>query len=126
MRHCTRENVRRADRRALFERRFLGTDFPVCPNRVNGSPFLGEECAVAQRGIAALAAGAKRKGHPWFPFLFELLPFLQRVWAQMVDCVSVEKEYVRGFFLLRGILTFAFRIIHCYTYRLFYAGRGTR
>ena len=42
----------------------------------------------------------------------------------MVDCVSVEKEYGRGFFLPRGILTFAFRIIYCYTYRLFYAGRG--
>ena len=95
------------------------TGFAGCPNRVSGLPFPGED-------IAASAAGTKRKGHPWFPFLFELLPFLQRVWAQMVDCVSVEKEYVRGFFLLRGILTFAFRIIHCYTYRLFYAGRGTR
>ena len=42
----------------------------------------------------------------------------------MVDCVSVEKEYGRGFFLPRGILTFAFRIIYCYTYRLFYAGRS--
>ena len=57
LRHCTRENVGGVDRRALFERRFLGTDFPVCPNRVNGSPFLGEECAVAQRGTAALATG---------------------------------------------------------------------
>ena len=35
----------------------------------------------------------------------------------MVDCVSVEKESGRGFFLPRGILTFAFRIIYCYTCR---------
>ena len=81
---------------------------------------------LSERGVAPSGAGTKRKGHPWFPFLFELLPFLQRAWVQMVDCVSVEKESGRGFFLPRGILTFAFRIIYCYTYRLFYAERGTR
>ena len=81
---------------------------------------------MVQRDVAPSGARTKRKGHPWFPFLFELLPFLQRAWVQMVDCVSVEKGNGRGFFLPRGILTFAFRIIYCYTYRLFYAGRGTR
>ena len=53
--------------------------------------------AAPRRGTAALAAGAKRKGHPWFPFLFELLPFLRRAWVQMVDCISVEKGNGRGF-----------------------------
>ena len=66
---------------------------------------------MVQRDVAPSGAGTKRKGHPWFPFLFELLPFLQRAWLQMVDCVSVEKESGRGFFLPRGILTFAFQII---------------
>ena len=58
--------------------------------------------APRRRGTAALAAGAKRKGHPWFPFLFELLPFLRRAWVQMVDCISVEKGNGRGFFLPHG------------------------
>ena len=50
-----------------------------------GSPLTGGEFfAEPQRGdspsadggsVAAPAAGAKRKGHLWFPFLFELLPF---------------------------------------------------
>ena len=62
-----------------------GTGFAVCPNRAGGSPFPGGDFAVnhdgdiapSGAGTAALAAGAKRKGHPWFPFLFELLPFLR-------------------------------------------------
>ena len=76
-----------------------GTGFAVCPNRAGGSPFPGGDFAVNHdgdiapsgagtaalaagaaalaAGAAALAAGAKRKGHPWFPFLFELLPFLR-------------------------------------------------
>ena len=54
------------------------------PNRAGGSPLTGGSFfAEPQRGVAlcgaretaAPAAGAKRKGHLRFPFLFELLPF---------------------------------------------------
>ena len=59
----------------------------------------GEFFAEPQQGIAlcgaresaAPAAGAKRKDNRRFSFLFELLPFPQKAWAQMVDFVSVEK-----------------------------------
>ena len=54
--------------------------------------------AALAAGAAALAAGAKRKGHPWFPFLFELLPFLLRAWVQMVDCVSRKRSTAEDFF----------------------------
>ena len=90
-----------------------GTGFAVCPNRAGGSPFPGGDFAVNHdgdiapsgagtaalaAGAAALAAGAKRKGHPWFPFLFELLPFLLRAWVQMVDCVSRKRSTAEDFF----------------------------
>ena len=83
-----------------------GTGFAVCPNRAGGSPFPGGDFAVnhdgdiapSGAGTAALAAGAKRKGHPWFPFLFELLPFLLRAWVQMVDCVSRKRSTAEDFF----------------------------
>ena len=75
------------------------TGFAGCPNRVSGLPFPSED-------IAASAAGTKRKDNLRFSFLFELLPFPWRAWVQMVDCVSVEKENGRGFFLPRGITPF--------------------
>ena len=64
---------------------FLGTDSARHTNRAGGSPLTGGEFSLAiKRGdspsadggnVAAPAAGAKRKGHLRFPFLFELLPF---------------------------------------------------
>ena len=64
---------------------FSGTDPLGHTNRAGGSPLTGGEFfAEPQRGdspsadggdVAAPAAGAKRKGHLRFPFLFELLPF---------------------------------------------------
>ena len=67
--------------RLLFLHRLSGAlELPLA-----GSPFPGGEFfAEPQRGdspsadggdVAAPAAGAKRKGHLRFPFLFELLPF---------------------------------------------------
>ena len=45
------------------------------------------------------AAGAKRKGHLRFPFLFELLPFPYfLIWRRFPICDRCEKEYGRGFF----------------------------
>ena len=74
------------------------------------SPFPGGEFfAEPQQGdspsadggsVAAPAAGAKRKGHLRFPFLFELLPFpCFLIWRRLPTCDRSEKEYSRGFFL---------------------------
>ena len=51
------------------------------------------------RESAAPAAGAKRKGHLRFPFLFELLPFPWIVWRRPETGDRFEKENGRGFFL---------------------------
>ena len=50
-------------------------------------------CGARRWGDAAPAAGAKRKGHLRFPFLFELLPFpYQIVWRQAESGDRFEKE----------------------------------
>ena len=79
----------------------------------------GEFSAESQRGdspsadggsVAAPAAGAKRKGHLRFPFLFELLPFpclIARRKSESGD--RFEKGNDRGFFLCYGRTTFGVR-----------------
>ena len=74
-----------------------------------GSPLTGGEfSAEPPRGVAlcgaresaAPAAGAKRKGHLRFPFLFELLPFpCLLIWRRFPICDRFEKRNGRGFFL---------------------------
>ena len=50
--------------------------------------------------VAVPAAGAKRKGHLRFPFLFELLPFpCFLIWRKPETGDRFEKGYGRGFFL---------------------------
>ena len=62
------------------------------------STEIAESCAL--RGNAVPTAGAKRKGHLRFPFLFELLPFpCLLVWRRLPTCDRFEKEYGRGFLL---------------------------
>ena len=84
------------------------------------SPLTGGEFfAEVQRGdspsadggsVAAPAAGAKRKGHLRFPFLFELLPFpCFLIWRRFPICDRSEKENGRGFFLCCGRTTFGVR-----------------
>ena len=72
-----------------------------------GTAALAAGAAALAAGAAALAAGAKRKGHPWFPFLFELLPFLLRAWVQMVDFVSRKRSTAEDFF---------FRVVSAYSH----------
>ena len=67
-----------------------------------GSPLTGGEfSAEPQRGVAlcgaresaAPAAGAKRKGHLRFPFLFELLPFpCFLIWRRLPTCDRFENR----------------------------------
>ena len=53
-----------------------------------------------RRDVAAPAAGAKRKGHLRFPFLFGLLPFpCFLIWRRLPTCDRSEMGYGRGFFL---------------------------
>ena len=78
----------------------------------------GEFFAEIQRGaalcgareIAAPAAGANRKGHLRFPFLFELLPFpCFLIWRRFPICDRFAKGNGRGFFLCYGRTTFGVR-----------------
>ena len=78
----------------------------------------GEFFAEPQQGIAlcgaresaAPAAGAKRKGHLRFPFLFELLPFpCFLIRRRLPTCDRCEKGNGRGFFLCYGRTTFGVR-----------------
>ena len=88
-------------------------------NRAGGSPYPGGEFfAEVQRGVAlcgaretaAPAAGAKRKGHLRFPFLFELLPFpCFLIRRRFPICDRFEKGNGRGFFLCYGRTTFGVR-----------------
>ena len=91
---------------------FSCTDCLVHTNRAGGSPLTdGGFFAEPQRGVAlcgaresaAPAAGAKRKGHLRFPFLFGLLPFpCQLVWRRLPTCDRCEiGERQRIFSLLR-------------------------
>ncbi len=90
--------------RHLFLHRLSGVLEPRRRFTLTGGEFFAE----MQRGVAlcgaresaAPAAGAKRKGHLRFPFLFELLPFpclLAR--RRLPTCDRSEIGYGRGFFL---------------------------
>ena len=98
-----------------------------------GSPLTGGEfSAEPQRGVAlcgaresaAPAAGAKRKGHLRFPFLFELLPFpclLARRRLPTCDrCETGERQ--RIFSSVSFAIYSQGRIHYCYTDRLLSAG----
>ena len=90
--------------RHLFLHRLSGVLEPRRRFTLTGGEFFAE----MQRGVAlcgaresaAPAAGAKRKGHLRFPFLFGLLPFpCFLIWRRFPICDRSEKEYGRGFFL---------------------------
>ena len=73
-------------------------------------PQQGDSPPAGGRNVAAPAAGAKRKGHLRFPFLFELLPFpclIARRKSESGD--RFEKGNGRGFFLCCGRTTFGVR-----------------
>jgi len=97
-----------------------------------GSPFPGGKVfAEPQRGIAlcgaretaAPAAGAKRKGHLRFPFLFGLLPFPGIVWRRLPICDRCEiGERQRIFSSVSFAAYSQGQIVFCYTGRLLPAG----
>ena len=75
----------------------------ACSSLTDGEFFAEIRRGVAlcgAREIAAPAAGAKRKGHLRFPFLFELLPFpCLLAWRRLPTCDRSETENGRGFLL---------------------------
>ena len=87
--------------------------------------FSGGDSPSADGGnVAAPAAGAKRKGHLRFPFLFGLLPFpCFLIWRRFPICDRFEKEY--GSRVTAAYLSPPFRssqTAYCYAYGLLYAG----
>ena len=90
--------------RHLFLHRLSGVLEPRRRFTLTGGEFFAEMQRVVAlcgaRESAAPAAGAKRKGHLRFPFLFELLPFpCFLIWRRLPTCDRSEIGYGRGFFL---------------------------
>ena len=125
------------DGRHLFLHRLSGVLEPrrrVRPVRAESFSLnlSGEFFAEPQRRVAlcgaresaAPAAGAKRKGHLRFPFLFELLPFpCFLIWRRFPICDRFEKEYgsrVTSAFVSQHIRSS--QTAYCYTYGLLSAG----
>ena len=112
--HELRERVR-PDRAAPFLHRKAGgreLRQRVRPFRAGSFPLnlSGDSPSADGGNVAAPAAGAKRKGHLRFPFLFGLLPFpCFLIWRRLPICDRCEKEYGRGFFLCCGRTTFGVR-----------------
>ena len=92
----------------------------------------GEFSAEPQRGVAlcgaresaAPAAGAKRKGHLRFPFLFGLLPFpCFLIWRRLPICDRSEAGERQRIFSSVSFSTYSqCQINYCYTDRLLPAG----
>ena len=64
---------------------------PLTGGKFFAEPQRGDSPSADGGSVAAPAAGAKRKGHLRFPFLFELLPFLYfLVWRRLPTCDRFE------------------------------------
>ena len=95
-----------------------------------GSPFPGGEFSAepqrrvalcGAREVAAPAAGAKRKGHLRFPFLFELLPFpCFLIWRRFPICDRFENRERQS-----GYLSVCFATYSQFTDRLLLHIRAT-
>ena len=86
---------------------------------MGGSFFAEPQRGVAlcgARETAAPAAGAKRKGHLRFPFLFELLSFPWIVWRRLPTCDRSEiGERQRIFSSVSFATCSQCQIHYCYT-----------
>ena len=116
--------------RHLFLHRLSGVLEPRRRFTLTGGEFFAEpQWGVALCGAresAAPAAGAKRKGHLRFPFLFGLLPFpCQLVWRRLPTCDRCEMGERQRIFSSVSFSTYSQCQIHyCYTDRLLCAGCG--
>ena len=72
-------------------------ELPLAGSPLTGGKFFAEPqrrvALCGAREVAAPAAGAKRKGHLRFPFLFELLPFpCFLIWRRFPICDRFENR----------------------------------
>ena len=73
---------------------------PLTGREFSAEPQRGDSPSADGGSVPRPAAGAKRKGHLRFPFLFELLPFpCFLIWRRFPICDRSEIRYGRGFFL---------------------------
>ena len=83
---------------------------PLTGGEFFAEPQQGDSPSADGGSVAAPAAGAKRKGHLRFPFLFGLLPFpCFLIRRRLPTCDRFEKGNGRGFFLCYGRTTFGVR-----------------
>ena len=99
---------------------------PLTGGEFFAEPQRGDSPSADGGSVAAPAAGAKRKGHLRFPFLFELLPFpCFLIWRRFPICDRFEKgngSRVTLAFVSQNIRSS--QTAYCYTYGLLNAGRG--
>ena len=107
----------RGTRTALACSPFPGGEFFTEPQR-------GDSPSADGGSVAAPAAGAKRKGHLRFPFLFELLPFpCFLIRRRLPICDRLEnRERQRIFSSVSFATCSQGQILHCYTCGLVYVG----
>ena len=73
---------------------------PLTGGEFSAEPQRGDSPSADGGSVPRPAAGAKRKGHLRFPFLFGLLPFpCFLIWRRFPICDRFEKRNGRGFFL---------------------------
>ena len=73
---------------------------PLTGGKFSAEPQRGDSPSAEGGNVAAPAAGAKRKGHLRFPFLFGLLPFpCFLIRRRFPICDRFEMRNGRGFFL---------------------------
>ena len=87
-------------------------------------PQQGDSPSADGGNVAAPAAGAKRKGHLRFPFLFELLPFpCFLIWRRLPTCDRFETGVQQKIFSSVSFETCSQgQITFCYTCGLVSAG----
>ena len=99
---------------------------PLTGGKFSAEPQRGDSPSADGGNVAAPAAGAKRKGHLRFPFLFGLLPFpCFLIRRRFPICDRFEKG--NGSRVTAACLSPPFRssqTAYCYTYGLLYAGCG--
>ena len=98
---------------------------PLTGGKFSAEPQRGDSPSADGGNVAAPAAGAKRKGHLRFPFLFELLPFPWIVWRRLPTCDRCEiGERQRIFSTVSFATCSQGQITFCYTGGLLCAERG--
>ena len=97
---------------------------PLTGGEFSAEPQRGDSPSADGGSVPRPAAGAKRKGHLRFPFLFGLLPFpCFLIWRRFPICDRCEKEVRQRIFSSVSFATDSqCQITYCYTDRQLSAG----